>query len=105
MTAMATATISDTAARASTWERVFGVLTVPILSPVTEKARVHGLGVKDVYRLNWRLLDSAAQRRLVEHLALEFRCTQVEARRVLETEGLPLLADDCMVTFDARMVL
>lgn len=99
------ATITGGSPRAETWRRVFGGLEVPIMLPLVFHAELPGLGMRAVYLCEIRRLTADQRGRVVAHLAATFDVPVAEVEASLDEEGLPLLAEDLSVTFDARSVL
>ena len=84
--------------RAADFERVFGSTTVYVESPIPQLATVPGLGEQRVYKLDLKLLSREQRLRLENYLSGKFVLTEVEVRDLLNERGMPILAQDCIVT-------
>jgi hypothetical protein len=93
-----TATITDPVRRAE-FEEVFGTATVPVKGWLPFRASLP-IGVREVYELDVDALEPEIRSRLVRHLAAKFGVDVAEADAVLAAEGLPILADSCVVSHD-----
>lgn len=102
-----TATISSSSTRAAEWMRVYGSLTIPIKSPVPVAGSAPGLESVRFYHVNVAELTADQRGRLVTFICEKFRRSPAEVERDLDDpdHGVPILADDVTVTFDARMVV
>jgi hypothetical protein len=101
-----TATIDLASPRAAKWLADFGTDTVPIKSPVPHRSHLEGLGVREVYVVDVAALAPEVLERLVRGLAADFAIPPEEVRAgLLGDHGLPILASEVSVTFDARLVL
>lgn len=91
--------------RAADWERVFGDTTIPLASPLPVRASLP-IGDRDVYLVDVPKLDEGQVERLVGHLSAKFGLSRSEVREgLLHGEGLPILAEDVVVSFDVRLAL
>ena len=99
------ATICPDSPRHRAWLEIFGADTVPILSPWPQEAEgPHGRAL--FYQADVRRLALEVRARLVRHLAAKFDLTESEVARDLDgAEGLPILAEGVLVSFDARLFL
>jgi hypothetical protein len=84
--------------RVASFEAVFGSATVYVKSPIPEYADLPGLGQRRVYKLDMALLTPEQRDRLVAYLSDQFRLGPVEANRLLDERGMPILASDCVVS-------
>lgn len=89
--------------RAEEWMRIFGTLDVPLLSAVTVKDSTGA----DFYRLNVKELTQLQRDRLIRHMV--FKTGRPIEKVIADLDnpdiGMPVLADDITVTFDARLLL
>lgn len=92
--------------RAVDWQRVFGGLTVPLLSPVPTLADSPA-GLRHFYSVDVARLAPAARARAVEHIAERFGVARANVEVGLDDpeQGLPILADDIGLTFDACLIV
>lgn len=100
-------TSSADAQRRTDWMETFGTEVVPIESPTAVKAISphHPKGAL-FYRVNVKLLSIEQFERVTRHLASKFRISEDDVAEGLRNgEGLPILAEDVMVSVDARFVL
>ncbi len=104
---MIEATIRRGSARAQEWTDVLGALTVPLESPIEQKAVLPGLGERSVYRVAVGRLSTEQIERLIAHLARKFHIPLEDVRRdLLRAEhGLPILAEDVIVSIPLRAFL
>jgi hypothetical protein len=94
---MITAWILSGTERTDTWIRVFGGVSVPLLTVIPEIAYLPEVGFAAVFRVDIDALTPDQIDRLVGHLALRFCVRQDDVRQGLKVEGLPLLADDLLI--------
>lgn len=100
------ATLSPDSPRADTWRRRLGDLTVPVLSPVTSKAILPGRGVCEVYWVDLARLPESAVEQLIASVAAELELAPDVVRAgIWGGDGMPVLAEDVSVVFDARTLL
>ena len=84
--------------RAADWQAMLGSTTVFILSPIPVLANLPGKPHAQVYLLDLEALTPEQTDRLIAYLAQKFSIPESEVARGLPTEGVPILADDCIVT-------
>lgn len=92
--------------RAAWWREVYGSLEVPLVSPVPELGyKPDGL-LAQFFRVDVSKLTEEQLERAARFLAEKFG-EPVESVRegILGDHGIPVLAEDVSVTFDARRVL
>ena len=96
------ATISDKSERKEEWEKILGCTTVPLQSPIPQKADLPGKGVKSIYLLDLDLMSDEQKDSLAKHIAAKFNVDESTVRRDIQsdnpTHGVPILADDVIVT-------
>jgi len=99
-------TISDSSPRAADWRRVFGGLTVRLLSPLPVIADSPA-GRRRFYKADVAALSASQRERLVAFIAERFSVPAAEVELGLDdpNEGLPILEEDLHVSFDYRMVV
>jgi hypothetical protein len=96
--------LAETSDRVETWREVYGDVSVPIESPVPVVAN-SPVGVKKFYKVDLARLRPEQLERAIAHIVEVFGYDAEEVRvSVLGDEGLPLLADDVTVSFDARLL-
>ncbi len=106
MTMLPSATLSPSSPRAETWRRRLGDLTVPVLSPVTSQAILPGRGVCDVYWVDLGRMPAAIVEQLIASVAAELELEpEVVRAGIWGGDGMPVLAEDVSVIFDARTLL
>ena len=103
---MTTATIHETSPRASDWLRVFGRLTdIPLRGPFVIRVNVPGRSNVRAYLLDIAALDPEERLRLVNHIATRFNIPPAEVDRDLDAEGVPILAEDVLVSIPQGLAL
>ena len=85
--------------RRTEFEEVFGMATVPVKGWLPFMASLP-IGRRRVYELDVDALDWEQRDRVEKHLAGKFGVPLDEARAVLAAEGLPILAESCVVIHD-----
>jgi hypothetical protein len=93
--------------RAEKWRQVFGTDEVPIVSPVPHLANLPGFDEPQrVYLLALSAVTPGARARLVQQTAERFGLDTAVVDAGLENEGMPILADQVIVTStDYSMVM
>ena len=91
-----TATITNTE-RAKDFEKVFGTATVYIESFIPTLAELPGLGSRNVYKLDMKLITPEQRSRLIDNLSYRFMLEYDEVVRLLAEHGVPILAEDCII--------
>lgn len=100
-----TATISSRSLRADAWRRLFGSETIQIRSPIPVRAELPGLGEREVYLVDVKCLQADQIDRIAAEMSEKFGEPQAEVREgLIGGHGLPILAEDVSVAFDARLV-
>lgn len=100
-----TAIISERSPRYQEWLDVFGGNEVPIINIVIpNKANVLG-EIRDVYMLDLAKLTPAQIWRLTRHISRKFEIPSDEVARDLPKIGVPILAEDVMITTDQMFFL
>lgn len=99
------ATIRESSPRAADWKRIFGGLTVRLLSPVPILADSL-TGRRRFYHADVKALSSEQRGRLVAFISERFSVPPEEVELGLgdSKEGLPILDEDLFVSFDYRLV-
>lgn len=92
-----TARVGDPA-RKREWEAILDSDTLPIRSPLPSWASFPGMGDRLVYELDLKRLTTKHLLRLVDHLARKFDLTPEAVSTQLMAEGVPILANDVVVT-------
>lgn len=96
--------LNETSPRADAWRFVLGGLDVPLESPVSVQAELPN-GRHEVFRLDIAKLTAEQRQRLISHLSAKFSIKLEEVAERIDADGVPILAEDVIVTFDARLVL
>ena len=98
--------INPDSPRADAWRRVFGGESVPVEMPVPVRAVAPDGEIRLFYKLRVAALSLAQRARLVAFLAGKFGVPIAEIEADLDAEhGCPILAEDVVVSFDARYAL
>lgn len=85
--------------RAARWREVFGTDEVQVLSPVPSRANLPGFDEPQlVYLLDFSAVTPEARARLVQQTAERFGEDTAVVDADLEREGMPILADQVIVT-------
>jgi len=82
---------------------VFGRATVPVISPVPFMATLDG-EEKMAFMLDIQRLTAEQHDRLVQHLARKFGDTEIAVAAALTEVGLPIRADEVIVTVRQPML-
>lgn len=100
-------TIRENSPRAKDWKWVFGSLSIPLKSPLPVRADGPDGTLQQFYEVDVAKLSASQVERVVVHIAHKHELDADAVRRDLEdpTHGLPILAEDIMVSFDPRLVL
>ena len=81
------------------WMDIFGTDTLPVVGVVPQWATVPSReGPQLVYMLDLRAIDGEQRARLVGALAEKFRLPVGEVAGLLDVHGVPVLADDVVLT-------
>lgn len=98
-----TVTLSSSSPRYAAWLEVFGTDTVEVTSPAPRRINVLGES-RHAYFLHLTTLSEDQRRRLVSHISRNFGLSPAEASAELELRGCPVLVEDTVCAFDARLV-
>jgi len=79
-----------------TWKNVLGTTELPIISLLPEPAETP-IGVKNIYLMDLEALTKKQHDKLVTHLADRYHLTEEEVNADINTIGVPIIADDCLV--------
>lgn len=100
-----TAIISDRSPRYAEWLAVFGTAEVPIINILLpNKANVLG-EIRYVYMLDLKMLTPEQMGRLKGHIVSKFGIPMEEVERELPKIGVPILAEDVIITTDQMFFL
>lgn len=92
--------------RAADWEAVMGSREMPLKSVLPILASAPGVPRGLFYALDTQALTDGQRARLVALLARKFDVPAEEVKADLDgPHGVPILADDVSITFDARLLL
>ena len=93
--------------RRKDFEAVFGSATVPVLSPVPNRAELPGFDHPVlVYELDLERVSADQRQRLVAWIAEKFGMDAADVEAHLEEEGVAILASDCVASLgDIRKFL
>jgi hypothetical protein len=91
--------------RAEMFEEVFGRTTVPVRSFLPTRANLPGKPNSLIYELDLTRVTPEERRRLVAHLAERFGLPVAEVQGLLDAQGVPILANDCVASgLDMRLL-
>ena len=94
-------TVTVYSEREEEFRQIFGTATVPVLLLFPYNATLDGRPEPEaVYMLDADRLTAEQHDRLVTHLARKFASSEVEIRRYLHNEGLPIRAVDTVATIE-----
>lgn len=97
--------IREDSPRADEWRAVFGSTEIPLKSLLTVE-NDSPAGVRQFYLVDVAKLDEDQLERVVAHVADKFGIAKDAVAADLNSDhGLPILADDVLVSFDQRLVL
>ncbi len=100
-----TAIISDRSPRYAEWLAVFDTAEVHIINiAIPNLANVRG-EIREVYMLDLEKLTPEQMGRLKGHIASKFGVSMDEIERELPKIGVPILAEDVIVTTDQMFFL
>lgn len=91
--------------RAEWWRHCYGSLDVPLLSPIPEWRRGPDGTPQRFFKVDMRRLTDEQRERVAAFVADKFSVPIDDVRADMERDGIPILADDVIVSFDARLVL
>lgn len=94
-----TVTITDPK-QAAEFERIFGTTTVHVKSPFPELSELTGKPAVPAYMLDLSLITDEQRHALIRHIADKFCIPLGEVAVTLDMHGVPILAEDCMVTVE-----
>lgn len=83
--------------RAAEWQAILGTITVHVKSPIPSPANLPGRGEALIYELDLDMITDEQRQRLISHLVAKFDIPQALVRADLDRQGVPILADDCIV--------
>jgi len=100
-----TAIISNRSPRYNEWLAVFGSAEVPIINIIFPNKEIVLGEIRDVYMLDLGKLTAEQMGRLKAHIASKFKIPMEEVERELPEIGVPILAEDVIVTTDQMYFL
>jgi hypothetical protein len=104
--ALTTASINPNSPRFAEWNQVFGSDRIPICGPFVRVGRAPGLARAEFYRLDISRLTGAQIDNLVRHLSRKFEIPEAEVViGIIGEHGVPILADDVVVTMEGPWFL
>jgi len=96
-----TVLIHEGTERANNFMEVFGRLRVNVVSFVPMLVNVPGFDEpQSVYMLDLAMITTAERTRLVNHLAARFQIDAAEVELLIDTMGVPILAQECTLTVE-----
>lgn len=99
-----TATINDKSPRAAEWQKVFETREIEVHGLIPEKVNVLG-EIRDVYMLNLQALNEDQYRRLMFHISEKFKVPIETVAQELPEVGVPVLAEDLIISCDTPFFL
>jgi hypothetical protein len=84
--------------RAADWQSILGRATVSVLSPLPSRGNLPGHPDALFYMLDLDALTSEEIDRLTAFIAQRFHIADAEVAHDLRRNGVPILADDCIVS-------
>lgn len=84
--------------RAAMWLDVLGTATVHVKSPVATRANLPGKPNSLIYELDLEMITPEQREKLVAYIAQKFGIPSDDVAASLDDHGVPMLADDCIVT-------
>ena len=87
------------------WSKILGASNVPIVHPRPYAMELGEEGLQNVLSLDLERFDRWQVQRLLEFMVDRFALKPHEAKRVLETDGFPIRAEDVVVSYDLRAFL
>ncbi len=103
---MTTATILESSPGADDWQHVFGRLhDIPLRSPFAIKVNVPGRDNARAYLLDVSLITNEERLRLVNHISIRFNLPHSEVERDIDSIGVPILADDVIVSIPQGLAM
>lgn len=85
--------------RMQDWLQMFDAVQVYVTSPIPETAELPGFDEpQKIYMLDLELISSRQRQKLVNYLANKFGLDPSVIDAGLDEEGVPILAEDCMIT-------
>ena len=99
-----TAIINEKSPRAAEWQKVFGTNEVAIHGWLPTNANVLG-EIREVYLLNLKSLTKEQFERLILHISEKFNESVEFIKHELPKVGVPILAEDLIITCDTPFFL
>lgn len=95
------------ALRAQIWRRVLGSAEIPLRGPLPEPLPPEEIGgpIREVYQLDLGALSREQREAVIQYIAEIAGITLADAETGLEREGMPVLAEDLIVTTDSPWFL
>jgi len=91
------------------WREIYGSLEVPLKSPVPQLGEFPddqgGMAIRKFYEADLTKFTPKQLDKAAEIIGRRFGIPAQEIRQDIERQGIPVLADDVSVSFDARLVL
>lgn len=99
-----TARINEKSPRAADWQKVFGQTEIAVHGLLPQKANVLGT-IRSVYMLDLKALSDEQYQRLTLHIAEKFNVSLLVVVAELPTQGVPVLAEDLIISCDSPFFL
>lgn len=91
--------------RATWWQEVYGSFEVPLLSPLPIRLIGPNGEAQSFYKVDLSKLPPQQHDKAAQFVANKFGLPIDEVRKDMNEYGIPILAEDVTVSFDARLVL
>lgn len=100
------ATISKTSPRAADWRGVFGRLdNIPLQGPLPIVCKLPGKGESACYMLDLQAITPEERERLIDYIAIRFGSSRKVVEDSLDDVGMPIVADDVLVSIPQGLAL
>lgn len=97
--------VTVTGERAEEFREIFGTTTVPVVSPFSEIAELGDTGEHECFMLDLERISHEQYDRLVAHIARKFGTDEAAVAASLRERGLPIKAEDCLMSISLRMFI
>lgn len=92
--------------RAPDFQATFGGLSVPLITPLSVRVELPGVGMQEVFLVDVSKLSGETLSRLVAYCAGRFQTNPDETRSELRRNGVfPVLAEGMTASIDVRALL
>ena len=84
--------------RRAVWEDILGTATVHVKFPFPREANLPGHPNTLIYEVDLDFLTEEQRQRLIAYVAAKFGFSESEVAANLDSEGMPILAIDCVAS-------